>query len=63
VPRDLSNTFRSFVTGAVKLARTVAFPIALALLVIGFLLVQGWIDRKDPKLALAPVGSEYLTFS
>ena len=35
-----------------------AFPIALMLLVGAFLMVQNRIDRKDPKLALAPVDSE-----
>ncbi len=43
--------------------RTLAFPIMLILLVIGFVLVQNTIDRKDPKLALAPVGADHLTFS
>jgi uncharacterized membrane protein YphA (DoxX/SURF4 family) len=46
-----------------QLARTLAFPLVLILLVIGFVLAQNRFDRKDPKLALAPVGSEYLTFS
>jgi hypothetical protein len=32
-------------------------------LVIGFVFVQDRIDRKDPKLTLAPVGTEYLTFA
>jgi hypothetical protein len=45
------------------LVRTLAVPLALILLVIGFLFMQNRIDRKDPKLALAPVGSEHLTFS
>ena len=35
-----------------------AFPIALLLLVALFLAVQNRIDRRDPKLALAPVGVE-----
>ena len=35
-----------------------AFPIALMLMVGAFLMVQNRIDRKDPKLALAPVDSE-----
>lgn len=48
---------------AARLVRTLAIPLALILLVISFLFVQNRIDRKDPKLALAPVGSEYLTFS
>lgn len=46
-----------------RLVRTVAFPLALVLLVIGFAVVQDRIDRKDPKLALAPLGSDHLTFS
>ena len=45
------------------LARTFAFPLVLILLVIGFVFVQDRIDRKDPKLSLAPVGSDYLTFT
>jgi hypothetical protein len=36
-----------------------AFPLALTLLVIGFLMMQNRFDRKDPKLALAPVDSEH----
>ena len=35
-----------------------AFPLALTLMVIAFLMVQNRLDRKDPKLALAPVDSE-----
>jgi hypothetical protein len=35
----------------------VVFPLALALLVAAFLLVQNRVDRKDPKLALAPISS------
>ena len=40
---------------ATEAAKTLAFPLALALAVGGFLMVQGRIGRKDPKLALAPV--------
>ncbi len=35
-----------------------AFPLGLALMVGAFLMVQGRIDRKDAKLALAPIDSE-----
>lgn len=35
-----------------------AFPLGLALMVGAFLIVQGRIDRKDAKLALAPIDSE-----
>lgn len=43
---------------AVEAIEKAAFPIALMLIVGGFLMVQNRIDRKDPKLALAPVDSE-----
>ena len=46
-----------------RLARTLAFPLVLILLVVAFLLAQDRIDRKDPKLALAPVDADHLTFS
>ena len=41
-----------------------AFPLVLTVLVIGFLMVQNHIDRRDPKLAMAPVDSkqEHLNF-
>ena len=49
---------------AVTAAKALAFPVALALLVVGFLAVQGRIGRKDPKLVLAPVSAteDTLTF-
>lgn len=37
--------------------KTFAFPLSLTILVIVFLLIQGEIDRRDPKLAFAPVDS------
>jgi hypothetical protein len=52
----------ALISGA-RLVRTIAFPLLLILLVVAFVFVQNRIDRKDPKLALAPVGSDYLTFS
>lgn len=54
---------RTGLGSTLSLAQTVAFPLTLILIVLGFLSVQDRIDRKDPKLALAPVGSDYLTFS
>ena len=46
-------------------AKQLAFPLALTLIVAGFLALQGRLDRRDPKLALAPVDSEqdFLSFS
>jgi hypothetical protein len=44
---------------AVKTANRFSFPLSLAFLVIAFLAVQGRIDRRDPKLRLAPVDSKH----
>jgi hypothetical protein len=43
-------------------AAVLAFPLALALIVLLFVAVQNRIDRKDPKLALAPVAPDLLRF-
>ena len=40
-----------------------AFPVALVLIVGAFLLVQDRLDRRDPRLALAPVGPDVLGFT
>jgi hypothetical protein len=44
---------------AVKTANRFSFPLSLALLVVAFLAIQGRIDRRDPKLRLAPVDSKH----
>lgn len=44
---------------AAEAVEQAAFPLALLMLVGGFLMIQNRIDRKDPKLALAPVDSEH----
>jgi len=41
--------------GLADAAKRFAFPLAVAALVAAFLIVQGRIDRRDPKLAAAPV--------
>jgi hypothetical protein len=40
-----------------------AFPVGLVLIVGAFLLVQDRLDRRDPRLALAPVGPDVLDFT
>jgi hypothetical protein len=40
---------------AAEVGKRSAFPVGLLLLVLGFLSIQNRIDRRDPKLALAPV--------
>ena len=48
--------------GSLGIEAIVAFPLALALIVLLFVAVQNRIDRKDPKLALAPVAPDLLRF-
>lgn len=40
---------------ALDAAKKVAFPLALALIAGAFVILQGRIDRRDPKLAAAPI--------
>lgn len=47
---------------AIQAAKALAFPLALALIVLLFVMVQNRIDRKDPKLALAPIAPDLLRF-
>ena len=47
---------------AIQAAKELAFPLALALIVLLFVAVQNRIDRKDPKLALAPITPDLLRF-
>jgi hypothetical protein len=44
---------------AVEAVQRFAFPLILALAVVAFLAIQHWLDRKTPKLAYAPVHSQY----
>jgi hypothetical protein len=47
---------------AVGAASRLAFPILLASIVLAFLMIQNHLDRKDPRLASAPLGPDLLTF-
>ncbi len=62
-PAD-SSLLEDIVRNITGVATRLAFPLALALVVLAFLAVQDHLDRKDPKLALAPVDSlqEYMSF-
>lgn len=50
---------------ALDAAKAFTFPAILIGLIVGFILVQNRIDRRDPKLAYAPVSSDqdFLSFS
>ena len=47
---------------ATQAAKALAFPVALAVIVLLFVAVQNRVDRKDPKLALAPIAPDLLRF-
>jgi hypothetical protein len=55
-PLGFGDLFRNVVAGLV-------FPSILALIVVAFVAVQNRLDRRDPKLALAPIGPDVLTFA
>jgi len=52
------GAFRRAIGAAAKLA----FPVLLASMVLAFLAIQNHLDRKDPRLASAPLGPDLLTF-
>ncbi len=51
----LRELLRKIAEVAIEVGKRSAFPSGLLMLVLGFLSVQNRIDRRDPKLALAPV--------
>ena len=59
------SVFAQFAEAAGEAARKLAFPLALTLMVLAYLVVQGRIDGRDEKLALAPIDADQdlLSFS
>lgn len=51
-----------FGAAAVETARTLAFPLALMVVVMAFVAAQSRLDHSDPKLAAAPVDGDLVTF-
>lgn len=60
--KDQPGLFGRVGEAAVEAVRQLGFPLALAVIVVAFAMIQNYIDRKDPKLALAPVRPELLRF-
>ncbi|MFN2588323.1 MAG: hypothetical protein ABR613_09445 [Actinomycetota bacterium] len=56
-PNVLARTLARLASTAGEAVQRFAFPLSLTVLVLVFLLIQGEIDRRDPKLAFAPVDS------
>jgi hypothetical protein len=55
----LTHRLSELSKAAVNTANRFSFPLILAVLVVAFLAIQGRIDRRDPKLRLAPVDSKH----
>lgn len=53
----LGSSIGNLAATAGKAVQEFAFPLTLAIAVLLFLLFQGELDRRDPKLAYAPVDS------
>jgi hypothetical protein len=58
VPPALEKVPGAIAKAITDLGRKPTIPLLLLLVVVGFLLLQNQIDRRDPKLASAPVGAE-----
>ncbi|HYN35438.1 MAG TPA: hypothetical protein VEV82_00520 [Actinomycetota bacterium] len=57
INEDQTTSDLSVLANAV--VKAFAFPLILALLVLFYLAIQYWLDRKDPKLAVAPVHAKH----
>jgi hypothetical protein len=57
---SIGKTVDRAVTLAAENADKSVFPLSLLVVVVCFLMIQGRIDRNDPKLALAPVFADSL---
>jgi hypothetical protein len=54
----VGRAVQAAVKAIVRNADKTAFPVSLILIVAAFLTLQNRIDRRDPKLALAPLNAE-----
>jgi hypothetical protein len=63
VPPSPQGLLGPLAGAAADLAKRLAFPLALIVLVFGFVTVQNRLDRKDPKLALAAATPDVLNFA
>lgn len=62
-PVSTSRGATNPVREALDAARRFSLPLSLVALVVAFLVVQSRVDRRDPKLAAAPITDDLLGFS
>jgi hypothetical protein len=61
-PSDAPGLLERIGGAAAEAARQLSFPMALSLIVVAFVLFQNYLDRKDPKLAVAPIAADVIKF-
>lgn len=62
VPSDPPGLLQRIGEAAGAVARQLSFPLALSVIVVAFVLFQNYLDRKDPKLAVAPIAADVMKF-
>jgi hypothetical protein len=62
VPSDPPGLLRRIGEAVAVAARQLSFPLALSVIVVAFVLFQNYLDRKDPKLAVAPIAADVMKF-
>jgi len=60
--KSIGRVVQHVMNAAAPAARGTAFSLAFLLLLLMFLLVHSYIDRRDPKLANAPMLPNFLHF-
>lgn len=61
-PSSIEEVVEHVAETALSVVRDGHFPAILVVVLLGFLLVQGAVDRRDPKLALAPLQQDLRVF-
>jgi hypothetical protein len=61
-PSSIEEVIEHVAETAMSVARNGHFPVVLLAVLVGFLTLQGAVDRRDPKLALARLHQELREF-
>src|SRR5439155_21474237 len=61
-PASNPGVFERIGRAGIEAAKDLGFPLLLAAMVAAFLLIQNRLDRRDPKLALAPIVPDVARF-
>jgi hypothetical protein len=61
-PSSIEEVIEHVAETALSVVRDGHFPVILLVVLIAFLTLQGAVDRRDPKLALAPLHQDLREF-